>query len=568
MKRLQTLGALQLSDGDTTLLPRRRKELALLSFVARAAPEPVSRARLASLFWSERGDARARQSLRQALTDLRRALPQALDVSATDIRLSPGALAVDASEFERAVEERRLDEAVDLWRGEFLADADGLGTGDYREWVAGQRAGLRAALASACDALVDRAQRAGNWKAAIVRAEWWCARLPQDSRARARLAESLAVVGRRAEAATVGGGPEPLADRGPFAPDLVGRDDPFSALAAGWEAVLRGEARILLVEGDTGTGKTRLLEEFARFARRRAPDAPASALLLYDDAPALDAATRGDVAAFLRTPPAGSLVVLSGTPAALTTASFASAARGNRRIRRIHLDPLSRADTVRALQSVGRLEPAELRHLARHLHADTGGNPGQMIRALTLLAEEGLLVPGPDHRWQLAHGFPSGPLTLADGVKERIRGRLERATARTRRVVEATAVLGGPQSPAVIAATCGLSPEEFNESMGEALARRLLRLWSGHSHRYEFFSESVRAAVYELTPASRRRRLHRAAARALSTLFPEDPASRMAARQHRTKVGLVLRWRPDVVIARAVRHFRSVAYRQVLAPWR
>jgi DNA-binding SARP family transcriptional activator/tetratricopeptide (TPR) repeat protein len=47
---------------------------------------------------------------------------------------------------------------------------------------------------------------------------------------------------------------------------LVGRESEFAAMTAWWEAVQRGETRLLLVEGDAGIGKTRLVSEFAQRA--------------------------------------------------------------------------------------------------------------------------------------------------------------------------------------------------------------------------------------------------------------------------------------------------------------
>ena len=68
---LRTLGAVQLEGGPLSLAGRRR-ELALAAFLARRAPRPCQRTELASLLWESRDEARARQSLRQALLELKR----------------------------------------------------------------------------------------------------------------------------------------------------------------------------------------------------------------------------------------------------------------------------------------------------------------------------------------------------------------------------------------------------------------------------------------------------------------------------------------------------------------
>ena len=56
------------------VLPRSRKARALLAVLALEAPVAVSRARLAELLWSRRGEEQARGSLRQALHELQETL--------------------------------------------------------------------------------------------------------------------------------------------------------------------------------------------------------------------------------------------------------------------------------------------------------------------------------------------------------------------------------------------------------------------------------------------------------------------------------------------------------------
>src|SRR5690348_15567233 len=73
--RLLTLGrfALVSASGDEESLSRRRRKLALLCVLALAS-RPYSRDVLADLFWGEEDDERARHSLSDALSHLRRLL--------------------------------------------------------------------------------------------------------------------------------------------------------------------------------------------------------------------------------------------------------------------------------------------------------------------------------------------------------------------------------------------------------------------------------------------------------------------------------------------------------------
>src|SRR5688500_17464744 len=115
MLALYALGELRLESAAAQLLSRRRKPLVLLTYLARRAPRPASRVELASLLWGERPDAKARQSLRQALLELHRLVGDALLVTGDSVALAPGAVSLDATRFEEGVEAGR-DGAGDTGR--------------------------------------------------------------------------------------------------------------------------------------------------------------------------------------------------------------------------------------------------------------------------------------------------------------------------------------------------------------------------------------------------------------------------------------------------------------------
>jgi DNA-binding SARP family transcriptional activator len=97
MLQLTALGRLELRSEGTLLLPGRRKLLAVLVYLVRA-PRPVSRARLAALFWPVEDETRSRRSLRQALTELRRAVGEVLQEQGETVGIA-GGLELDASRF-------------------------------------------------------------------------------------------------------------------------------------------------------------------------------------------------------------------------------------------------------------------------------------------------------------------------------------------------------------------------------------------------------------------------------------------------------------------------------------
>ncbi|MDQ3606291.1 MAG: winged helix-turn-helix domain-containing protein, partial [Gemmatimonadota bacterium] len=92
---LRTLGPLRLMEGVAEVAHARRMELALLAYLVRRSPAAATRAELATLMWGERGEERARHSLRQSLSALRRLVGGALEVAGERVRIAPGSIALD-----------------------------------------------------------------------------------------------------------------------------------------------------------------------------------------------------------------------------------------------------------------------------------------------------------------------------------------------------------------------------------------------------------------------------------------------------------------------------------------
>jgi DNA-binding SARP family transcriptional activator len=295
---LRALGAVTL---ETTAgrLSSRRKELTLLTYLARRSPRPVSRAELAALLWDGTGEPRARQSLRQALLELKRVVGDGLVTEGELVRLEPGAIRLDATELEAAIAQGRPAEAVEWWRGDFLAGLDDVGGEAFRTWLEVEREGLRQAMARALGRLAGDASERGDWNEAAAWAERWTGILPLDERAHRHLVEALRLAGRPAEARAryasavsrlhseldVEPGPElrragAEAERAVagtesryrpgsaalFTPDLVGRGPALAELEAAWAATRSGALTVVVIEGETGIGKSRLVEEFLRGA--------------------------------------------------------------------------------------------------------------------------------------------------------------------------------------------------------------------------------------------------------------------------------------------------------------
>ena len=144
MCRLTLLGgfSLETAEGAPLALPTRKDKL-LLAYLALSAGRPQTRERLAALLWGDRGEAQARDSLKQALAELRQAFRQAgLDPLRTDresVTFDPAGIDVDAIEFARLANQPiACAKAIALYRGDLLDGIDGAGA-EFHEWLGPER---------------------------------------------------------------------------------------------------------------------------------------------------------------------------------------------------------------------------------------------------------------------------------------------------------------------------------------------------------------------------------------------------------------------------------------------
>lgn len=306
MLRITTLGALRLTgvgDGETPHL--RRKPLALLCYIARRAPTPVSRTELATNFWGERGEERARQSLRQALVELKHALGDRIDVDVDTVRLAPNAIELDVTEFERDVAAGRAADGVARWTGEFFDGGEDIGGEGFRRWIDGERESLHQLLSMAMDTLIGDAVREGDWSRAAALGERWTDALPLDERAHLRLIEVMRMAGRNGDALRVHAAfvarvktvldlepsPEFMRMAGGLAetarsdmarqgqgsaamrtPSLIGRAAVMRELKDAWSAATAGPGVVVSVRGDAGSGLTRICDAMEECARAASAD--------------------------------------------------------------------------------------------------------------------------------------------------------------------------------------------------------------------------------------------------------------------------------------------------------
>lgn len=205
MIQFETLGAVDLRrDGQPVraVLAQPRR-LAILTWLAVSRPRGFqSRDRLMGLFWPDSDQERARNSLRQALHHLRRALGDDAILSRGDreIALNPEMISCDAALFDEAVEAGRLEEALRLYRGEFLPGFFMDGAPAAERFIEEERDRLRRAAVEAAWKLVAAEESRGDLRAAAVLARQALTFDPHDEAGLRRALTLLEATGERVAA--------------------------------------------------------------------------------------------------------------------------------------------------------------------------------------------------------------------------------------------------------------------------------------------------------------------------------------------------------------------------------
>jgi len=328
MLRLYTFGGLRIElDGKLLRLPTQ-KARDLLAYLILHHDRTLSRDLLAGAFWPDRPDPRARRALSQALWQVRSALGPAAGRLAAErdtvtLLLHPGDW-LDVAAFEKKVHKYtstqvdkalpphlplslstcllELSEAVALYRSDFLE-------GCYDDWALLERERLRELYLGTLERLIALHKQQGEYEEALTNVQQLAATDPLRESAHQELMRLYHLLGRdraaleqyetlhqiladevgvepMAETALLAQEiaaqfeeaeppylplevrPAPLFDQPELVP-LVGREKERATLLAQLEAAIGGHGGLVLVEGEAGVGKTRLLQEVGRGAEWR-----------------------------------------------------------------------------------------------------------------------------------------------------------------------------------------------------------------------------------------------------------------------------------------------------------
>jgi DNA-binding SARP family transcriptional activator/Tfp pilus assembly protein PilF len=302
--QLYVLGAPRILVAEVPARMPYQKVVALVAYLAVTA-RPHSREALATLLWSEVDDQRAQNSLRNALYVTRRLLAPTALVATADrqVALDLEQVWLDLNQFQTTVDDGEstiaaLNDALDLWRGPFL---DGLllkDAPDFNAWVTRTREQLERHHRQGYLALSQMLEEAGQWDEAVdaarraltidglheaghrqvmrlyLRMGNRVGALQQYEACQAMLLEELGVAPDARTHALRERALRRTPTRFPAGDSLpgtkarqpvlfVGRQREMAALNAHLRAVRReAVGRLVLVEGEAGIGKTRLVNEW------------------------------------------------------------------------------------------------------------------------------------------------------------------------------------------------------------------------------------------------------------------------------------------------------------------
>lgn len=270
------------------------KPLALLAVLAVRGQAP--REEIVDLLWRNVEESKARNAFRQALHRLRSAIGEELLPQERELlRLSRSAqLDVDLHRFEAAFSSGSADEAIQLYRGDFLQGVT-LDEPAFDFWAEQERSRIRACYQGALERAIADAQASGRWTEAMAYGRRLLDVAPYDENAARTAALTLVSAGRRAEARdliarftarltadlglSVPPGIQSLLARlerqaetpaaavaAPVmasAPALrfAGREAELTQLLSLWRSTGEDSGSIALIDGERGTGKSRLLDE-------------------------------------------------------------------------------------------------------------------------------------------------------------------------------------------------------------------------------------------------------------------------------------------------------------------
>ncbi|MEZ4679275.1 MAG: BTAD domain-containing putative transcriptional regulator [Caldilineaceae bacterium] len=309
---IQLLGGFQINDNRGPLAGFTNTRLqSVLAYLILNRATPQARQQLAYLFWPDSTDSQARTNLRNSLHLLRAGLPNAdayLSVDSLTIQWRPDAPAIiDVVTFDEAsktaqrahdaaAQKAALEAALAAYTGELLPNC-------YDDWILGVREQWQQRYISTIEQLIELLKQRRDYRAALDHAQRLLQYDPLLETTYRCLMQLHAAQGDRAAALRIyhlcrttldrelGVEPSPTTqaiyerllnletasvavEPVHMVTPLVGREQAWNELQDQWHQVIQGKGnepaiKLVIVTGEAGIGKTRLVEELIEVIRRQ-----------------------------------------------------------------------------------------------------------------------------------------------------------------------------------------------------------------------------------------------------------------------------------------------------------
>ena len=200
MIQLRALGVLDLRTGDNAEIRQvlaQPKRAALLAYLVLATPRGAHpRDQLLAMFWPDQAPEPARNALSQAVHFLRRALGDDVIVSHGDtLSVAPATIWCDVIAFDEAIAQGRMDDAIELYRGDFLEGFHVANAPEFERWLDAERQRHAERFDAALEAKAVQCEQGGASAAALTYRRRLAARAPYNSAIALKLMRSFAAAG-------------------------------------------------------------------------------------------------------------------------------------------------------------------------------------------------------------------------------------------------------------------------------------------------------------------------------------------------------------------------------------
>lgn len=197
--RLEFLGSARVLRDDVPASGLGKKALALVAYLATQPDRHHSREQLATLLWGDRFEEQARQSLRQTLTSVRKAMGDVVVTDEGGVSLPANTFVCDAADFgalAAAQDPDSIRRACDIYRGDFVESLINVSP-DFDDWASMERTRLRNKFLDALESLSRADLASGQLEQALASAQRLLSHDPANEAGCRVAMTALARLGRR-----------------------------------------------------------------------------------------------------------------------------------------------------------------------------------------------------------------------------------------------------------------------------------------------------------------------------------------------------------------------------------